>query len=332
MVGQTYAQSKSRGNKFNPDLGINMLFQSQHSKRDTGEDGIKLSEAEIQFTSDVDAYFKADAYFAVAKENDEWGIEPEEVYVETTALPRVTVKAGKSKMPMGKHNELHVHAFPFINAPLINENILGDEGLNETGVGVSALVPAPWFSELELHLTQGENDDLFNSPNIDNKAVITHFKNLWDLSDSMTFELGLSGAKGNSKDYQSTTLLGADLTVKWRPTAGGEGKSFEWGLEYLQKDRKGAADGKLSGMVSHLRYQLAKRWYVQYRYDYLGLNKESRAINVNQRHTALFAFLPSEFSSLRFQYETLADGQAEDEKRFLVQLNISIGAHPAHQY
>ena len=77
---------KSRGNAFNPDIGINVLFLNQNSDRDGSEDGIKLQEAELQFSSDVDAYFTAKALFAVAKENGAYGIEPEEVYKEYTYL------------------------------------------------------------------------------------------------------------------------------------------------------------------------------------------------------------------------------------------------------
>ena len=324
-------KSKSRGNSFNPDIGVNILFLSQNSDRDSDGDGMELQETELQFSSDVDTYFTATALLAVAKEDGAYGIEPEEVYAETVALPYVTLRVGKSKMPLGKHNQLHTHAYPFINAPLMNETILGDEGLNETGIGASALLPLPWFSELNLNYTQGESEDLFNSDSDDNKAIVARFKNLWDLSDATTLELGFSGAEGENADDQETTLYGADLTLKWRPTDGGKYRSFEWTSEFLQKDRKGAADGKLSGVVSHLKYQMAQRWYAQYRYDYLGLN-DPENIAPSKRHTGLIAFLPSEFSSVRLQYETIDDGQAEDEKRLSLQLNISIGAHPAHTY
>lgn len=327
----SYAEKpKTRGNAFNPDIGINLLFAGQTSDRDKADDGMKLQEAELQFSSDVDSYFTAKALFSVGSEGGEYGIEPEEAYVETIALPRVTLRVGKSKMPLGKHNQLHSHAFPFINAPLMNVAILGDEGLNETGIGASGLIPLPWFSELTLDYTQGENEDLFNSDIKDNKTVIGRFKNLWDLSDSTTLELGVSGAKGKNSDHLDTTLLGADLTLKWRPVDGGKYHSVEWGSEYLEKDRDGAVEKKLAGAVSYLKYQVAQRWYAQYRYDYLGLNSE--AVNTSKRHTALIAFLPSEFSGVRLQYETIDDGQVEDEKRLMLQLNISIGAHPAHAY
>ncbi|MDC1174912.1 hypothetical protein OAT67_05940, partial [Bacteriovoracaceae bacterium] len=160
---------------------------------------------------------------------------------------------------------------------------------------------------------------------------VSRFKNLWDFSESMTLELGISAAKGKNDNQLDTSLYGADLTLKWRPVDGGKYKSFEWSSEFLSKDKKGSTDGKLAGFVSHLKYQLAQRWYAQYRYDYLGLNR-SRSIAASKRHTALLAFLPSEFSGVRLQYEKINDGQVKDENRVSLQFNISIGAHPAHVY
>ena len=58
---------------------------------------------------------------------------------------------------MGKHNQLHTHAFPFILAPLINLNLLGDEGLSDVGFSTAILLPATsWFSELTLQYIRGE--------------------------------------------------------------------------------------------------------------------------------------------------------------------------------
>ena len=323
--------TKSRGNSFNPDIGVNLLFLSQDSSRDNAVDGLRLQETEIQFSSDVDTYFTAKALFSVAQENGEYGIEPEEAYVETTSIPYAIIRAGKSKMPIGKHNQLHSHAFPFINPPLVNEVLLGEEGLNETGIGVSALIPFSWFSEFTIDYTQGENENLFNSDIKSDKAFIGRFKNLWDLSDSLTLELGLSQAQGKNSDHLDTSLYGADLTLKWRPVDGGKYHSFEWSSEYLEKDRKGAVDGQLAGIVTYLKYQMAQRWYAQYRYDELGFNK-ANAANKSKRNTFLVAFIPSEFSGIRLQYESIDDNQPEVDNKISLQLNISIGAHPAHSY
>lgn len=319
---------KSRGNTFNPDIGINLLFLNENSSSgNRAEDGIRLQEAELQFSSDVDVYFTAKAYFAIASEDGEYGIEPEEVYVETISVPYVRFRAGKSKMPIGKHNQLHSHAFPFVNLPLVNEEILGDEGLNITAVGASGLIPLPWFSEVTVNYAQGGTEGLFESDRKENKTLVARVTNLWDVSDSTTFELGLSGARGKNEAHLDTTLQGLDFTLKWRPTRGGKYRSFEWSFEYLKKNsEKENGRDKASGYFSYAKYQLAKRWYAQYRYDHLKSDETTK------RHTALIAFLPSEFSGLRLQYERRNNGQDESERRLSLQLNISIGAHPAHGY
>jgi hypothetical protein len=128
----SYAQNfreRAKGKSFNPQIGINANFLDQSSSRDSDNDGISLSEVEMQFTSDIDTYFAGTILLGIEKEDSgEYAIAPEEVFVETISLPSITLKLGKSKMPMGKHNQLHPHAYPFINGPLANESILGEEG------------------------------------------------------------------------------------------------------------------------------------------------------------------------------------------------------------
>ena len=83
---QSYAQSN--GNAFNPKIGVNALFLSQTSKRDRADDGMKLKEAEVQFSSDIDTSFTAKILMSVAKDiNGDYAIEPEEAYVETIDIP-----------------------------------------------------------------------------------------------------------------------------------------------------------------------------------------------------------------------------------------------------
>lgn len=346
---QTYEKKlKSRGNAFNPDIGLNTLFLAQSSKEDTSEDKMGIQEIELQLSSDVDAYFTATALLALEEEDGEYGMEPEEVFVESIAIPYFTLRAGKIDMPIGKHNQLHVHAFPFINAPLVNEAVLGEEGFNDAGFSVSGLIPLPWFSELNLMYAKGDNEELFrfqpdqnnnmetdeDSMNPESKSqnvVVGRFQNLWDFSDSMTLDLGLSWAQGKNANNSHTTLQGVDVTLKWRPVKGGKYRSFEWMTEFLQRTRGGDKNEKLSGIVSALRFQFAQRWFAQYRYDEVGLNDEP--INT-QRHTGLLAFSPSEFSGIRLQYETITGQGPEEgnEQRVSLQFNMSIGAHAAHKY
>jgi hypothetical protein len=114
----------SRGNTFNPDIGVNALLLYQNSSRGNDrlsnpQNGFGIQEVEIQFTADVDPYSRVNAIFAVHPEIDhssgepehEYHFEPEELYAESLAIPLVTLKAGKFKTSIGRHNLLHTHVF-----------------------------------------------------------------------------------------------------------------------------------------------------------------------------------------------------------------------------
>ena len=340
------ALAADKGKAFNPDISANFLGLIQHGSNYSSDrsqkprEGAQLQEAELQFTSDVDAYLRAVALFSVKQEagKSEFSVDPEEVYVETISLPVVTIRGGKFKMALGRHNQLHSHAFPFIDAPVIHQRLLGDEGLNENGVSVAALLPAPWFSELTLQAHTLGNETQYKSRNSGDWGGVAHFKNLWDLSDSLTMELGLSGGAGNNQFGKKASILGSDLTFKWRPTEGGKYRSLAWSSEYLLAQRPGLEDASLEsqqtlgGLASWLQYQFAERWWVQGRYEYVGLPK-SKILSVVTKQSALLGFFPSEFSGFRVQYDWIQD-RARPKKDYAIafQYNVSIGAHPAHAY
>jgi hypothetical protein len=296
-----------------------------------------LQEAEIQFTADVDPYFKAVALFSVSQEDKvsprKFGIDPEEVYLETLSLPSVTIRAGKFKMAMGKHNQLHSHAYPFIDGPLINTQLLGEEGLNEAGVSAALLLPTGWFSEITAQAFENSNDTLFNSPTSNDAGGLVHLKNLWDLSDDLTAELGLSGAMGKNTAEKTSSIYGADFTMKWRPAVGGKYHALIWSTEYLQGDRKGMAQESLGGLATWLQYQFAQRWWIQGRYEHVGFGRSDAATQpLQNKESVLIGFFPSEFSGIRLQYDHLSTEGSNANNAFAIQYNVSIGAHPAHAY
>ncbi len=337
----------AQGNAFNPDISANFLGLAQHGTAYSSDrsakphNGLDLQEAELQFTADVDPYLRAVVLLSVAHEDGKssYGIDPEEVYAESISLPWITLRAGKFKMALGRHNQLHSHAFPFIDAPLIHQRLLGDEGLNENGVSAALLLPAPWYSEFILQAMSLQNDILFKSRNSGDLGSLAHLKNLWDMSESLTMELGLSGVTGRNQFGFNSSVLGSDLTFKWRPTEGGKYQALIWSTEYLLGQRPGLADAvtlqsqqKLGGVASWLQFQFAERWWVQGRYEYVGL-PHSDSLNVATKESALLAFLPSEFSGLRLQYDWIQDkARPQTDHAIAFQYNISIGAHPAHAY
>lgn len=344
-VNPLFAQTSkvASGKIFNPDTSINFLSLYQDRNRgDRSEDGFSLQEAEIQFMSDIDPYWRASALFSVGKENGEWGIDPEEIFAETTTIPDVTMKIGKFKAVMGKHNQIHTHAFPFIDAPMINTTVLGDEGLNEAGVSAAGLLSfVPWYMEATLQAISGSSDLTFNGGSNNHIAGVGHLKNLFDVNDALTLEVGASAACGKNHLNANSSIFGGDLTFKYRPTNGGKYTSFQWATEYLNANRghfenKTAATSfedldRVDGMATWLIYQFAERWSGGARYDVVGLVQKGNFAR-EQKYSALVGFNFSEFSGLRAQYDYSDKGSEVGEHHVALQLNIAMGAHPAHAY
>jgi hypothetical protein len=325
---------------FNPAISINGLLLGTYADQGRSDSsrevktGMKVQEVELQFTANVDSYILGN--LTIAFEDDE--VEIEEVIASLIVTNSLAFQAGKFFTPFGKHNLLHTHRFPFIDAPLINKEILGDEGINEVGVSTSLLLPTTWFSEITLQVLEGDNS-LFSGPLNDDFLYLAHWKNLIELTEELTAELGGSFAYGKnslaSGPYNSTTLAGANMTFKWRPAGRELYRTLIWQSEFINSSRE--VDKK--GLYTSLRYHFNRRWWVQGRYDFLTVPRdavsddEDRDIaQTKNRYTGLLAFVPSEFSTLRLQYNFLDSSVAENEHQVLLQLNFTIGSHPAHAY
>lgn len=342
-----------------PDIGANALMLYRNSNRGNGEfdnprNGFGLDEVELQFSADVDPTARLNLILGVHQEVEvdttatpptrtaEWHAEPEEAFMETLSLPLVTLKFGRFKTAFGKHNQIHKHASPFIDAPLAQQALLGDEGFADDGVSAAFLLPTSWFSEFTAQAVSGKTegvDSYYGAPSPNAAVGIARFRNLWDLSEASTLELGLSAANGKNADDLATDLSGVDFTFKWRPVAGGRERSLTWTTEAIRRKRALAATGGDEvglGGSTFVQYQFAPRWWIQARTEYLEMKDQDPAgavlPAVQHRHGLLVGFMPTEFSGYRLEYDRLEDGAAEPEHRLLIQFNYSIGAHPAHAY
>lgn len=345
-----------------PNISANALFLYRNSNfhkedadptnLDQTPNGLNVQEAELQIYSDVDPYTRLSLLFSIAPSyesdgttiEESWGIEPEEAFFESNVVPDVSFKVGKFKAFMGKQNMLHSHAYPFVEAPLANTKLLGDEGLNDVGLSAAILIPAPWFTEFTLQYLRGkgENEE-FNSPTPSDGVGLIHWKNLLDLTEDLTLEVGASYAQGGNSYRKTTSLTGADLTLKWRPSEGGRYKSLTWATEYLGRtqSQEGVDPEKGNGVATWLQYQFAERWSALYRYDTLVMKDTFDPVNLPndtwRRHSVALVYAPSEFSSYKLEADQRTGGPANangetTEKTIFVQANFTIGAHPAHAY
>ncbi len=339
-VASVLAQGAGGAKAFNPDVSVNLLGRYRYLTHDSNNrtdelhNGLSFEESEFQFIADVDPYFRASALFSLTQKDGttDFGIDPEEVYFETLSLPWVTLRGGKFKAAFGKHNQLHTHAYPFIDAPLINVDLLGREGLNDMGVSAAVLLPIPWFSEITFQAVGTNNEVLYNSPDSRDLAPVGYFKNLFDLTDATTLEVGLYGTGGNNQHGGTSYAFGGDEIVKWRPVEGGKYHALIWQTEYQMGDMADNPAGeKLGGIASWLQWQFAQRWWLQGREEYEGI-PHSTGLPTKHKQSGLLAFFPSEFSGFRLQYDHIKTEGGPHQHGVTVQYNISIGAHPAHAY
>jgi hypothetical protein len=314
----------------NPAISVNALFLGVASSDDEriseNSDGFQVQELEVQFSSLVDPYWKADFILALPEGE---GIEVEEGFVRSLGLGgNMQLQIGKFYAALGRHNLLHTHAFAFLDAPLVNERLLGEEGLNEAGISLSWLTPLPWFAEVTGQVLDGRNEHFASNEGKD-LLYLGHLKSFHEIGDATTVEVGLSAAAGANSTGGKSSLHGIDLTFKWHPLGASTQRDLIWQTEYLRSDDDSHLGQVTDGLYSMVQVQFARRWWLEGRLDVMEI-AEARS-GRDWRGSALLALVPSEFSSVRLQYSRLHTDR-NDANQLLMQLNVTIGSHPAHRY
>ncbi len=158
VYGSTSALSKI----FNPDIAVIGNFVGAVGENSVNPSpALALDEAEATFQAVVDPYARADFFLAFSPE----GVEIEEGFLTLTSLPGgLLAKVGILKEQVGKVNTLHAHSLPWVDEPLMIQNLFGgDEGLADAGISVSKLILNPFmFLEATGEVYQG-NSALFTS-------------------------------------------------------------------------------------------------------------------------------------------------------------------------
>jgi hypothetical protein len=343
------AQTRSMfSNLANPSIGMNALFTGTAARNLDQPYGLGFDEAEISLISVVDPYWTLVSNIVFVGDGS---VDPEEVWARSTNIPGIQVKLGKIRGTFGKHGLLHTHAFPFIQAPVIMANTIGEEGFKDAGVEAAWLTPLPWFSELTGGIYQGIGADDehpldFGSPRHDNVPYLGHFKNQFDLNDATTLELGQSFLQGRGEDENRHSVIGADVTVRNVPPRNSNRRGWILQGEYLQKGSTvgGTYNKEQRGGYASFQYRLSQVWWVGIRgeqardcsTDFLVDAAGDPLSGKVTRGSVNIAWTPSEFSFARLEYShAKADdgiGITPTDDRLLVQISYTIGYHPAHAY
>lgn len=320
---------------FNPDIAVVGSFRGAAGRNPVAPPpALEMREAEFSYQAVVDPFARAD--FFVALESD-GGIDLEEGYLTFTSLPGGFLgRVGKLYASYGKVNRMHTHVLPWVDRPLVSENLVGgEEGVADAGVSVSRLIPNPWlFLEATGEVFRGESS-LFQAPSRSDLTYVGHLRAYRDLSESFNLDLGASVAYGHNEavDAKGTTrLAGVDATFRYRPLRGGPYRRFVARTE-LTWSRRSELAGQPQSFGAYVsgEYQFARRWFGGVRLDYA--DRATDPLVTDKGASALLTFWPSEFSQVRAQYRRTRYGEpGRVANEVLFQFLFSIGAHGAHPF
>jgi len=347
-VAQSGSTATGTSNALNPAISLNSLILAGITDPAADEDGVKIQEVEMSVSSIVDPYFKAWAslVYEPATGDASADISVEEAWVNVLGLPAgLGGKVGRFKLPMGWFSQLHTHQSPFIRAPRAFEVILGEEGPSDVGVLPTYSPDLPWYMEIMAYVSDGAND-LFDG---ESRAMAAggRLHNLWDLSEATTFEASASVLNGpepvgdnglgqgaqdqiSEGDAGRRTFYGGDVRIKWKDPRKTYGHALNWVAEAIVDHQPEQED--VRGVYTFLEYHFARQWWAGACYSWDSLVPAEGARASENQIKGQLAWVPSEFSEVRTNLSWLDPVAGDHELSVQLQLNFTIGAHPAHSY
>ncbi len=294
---------------------------------------LEMHESEVGLQAIVDPYARADFFISFG----EHGVDLEEGYLTFTSLPGGFVaKVGKMRSSFGVVNTLHNHVLPWTDRPLVTENLVGGEdGIDDAGLSVSRILPAPKgiFLEGTGQVFRGDSSDVFKASHKGDLSYVGRLRGYHDLTDSTNIDLGFSYARGHNEVGSAfiAQLYGADATLRWKPLRRAIYHSFLARTELVWSRREQVPlTQRAFGFYTSTDYRVNRRWTVGGRYD-----RSERARNASQTDSGVSGVLtywPSEFAQIRGQYRFTRYAEGKDGNELLFQFQFSLGAHGAHPF
>lgn len=274
------ASSRPSGeNAFNPALSLILggtyanLSQDPARSRITGfvpsmgnpppRRSLSLGESELAISANIDPNFRGTGIFALTPDNE---LEIEEAYVQTLALGRgFTAKAGRFLSAIGYQNEIHAHAWDFVDAPLVYKAFLGGPSgvdgvqFSEDGVQLRWVAPTDIYFDAGLELGRGRSfpagpDGGRNKNGVGAGNVFAHLGG--DIGTGTAWQLGFSFLRTSPQDRVYDDLDSAATTVtnsfsgasklwtlsgvlKWAPHSNPSYNNFKLQGEYFRRKEEG---------------------------------------------------------------------------------------------
>ena len=265
--------------------------------------GFSLGESELRLSANIDPNFRGTLIAALSPDDS---VAVEEGFIQTLGLSNgLTIKAGRFFSAVGYQNEIHAHAWDFVDAPLVNKVFLGNQFADD-GVQLKWLAPTDTYLVLGLEAGRGRKfpggpDGGRSKNGFGSSTLFAHVGG--DIGSSTAWKLGLSHLRTSpqNRTYEDTDSTGATVTnsfngasrlwvlggvLKWAPNGNSTVTNFKLQGEYFRRSERGdqiydttaASLGtqtgsyrtRQSGWYAQGVYQFMPQWRLGYRHDRLN--------------------------------------------------------------
>lgn len=264
------------GESFMPGRSVHVHEEEDGHNHALTQNGFNFREAEIAFSATVDPYFDASLFLAI---DGDGTVDLEEGWFQTRRLPYgLKVKGGKFLSDFGYINKQHPHQWDFVDQNLPYLNLLGDHGLQDTGVQVTWLPDLPVYTLLGFEALQGDQE-VFGTTLSDDEQGLLDLNDtddgprLWtafakispDIGEKHALQFGISYAHNTQQQAIDAYEIALEEGVEHETEAdhdhgeehadadehmhaliqnGLEGDASLWGLDLVYKYDADAAYGK----------------------------------------------------------------------------------------
>lgn len=350
-----------------PDIG-----SLQRGDHDPQVRGFSMPNTELTLDGAVDPYFKG--FSSIVLKLDaagETGVELEETYLLTTALPaNLQLKLGQFFTEFGRQNQQHPHSWAFVDQPLVLNRMFGPDGLRSQGMRLSWLAPTPFYTETMLSVVNSAGGTAFSFRSdgsaeihggvaidrpvlaLRDMLIVPRITTSFDLTETQTLLLGASAAFGpnNTGPSAKTQIYGVDAYYKWKPATAQQGFPFvsmqtEALYRRYQAVEREAADGSTAvlpdetlgdrGAYAQLLYGVRPRIVAGLRADVA--NGDDAAFDSELRADRFrlspnLTWYPTEFSKIRLQYNYDDRQGIGSDHSLWMQFEFLLGAHASHKF
>ncbi|WP_030072567.1 hypothetical protein [Halomonas alkaliantarctica] len=331
------------------------------------EDGFNLGHSEVVVQGGND-YLNGTAVISLSEDD----ISLEEAYLTSQQLPaNLKLKAGKFLSDVGYINSRHPHAWDFVERPLVNQYILGEHGLLDTGVQLSWAPTASVLVGTELFQGEGEGFSQFSEGGYEARKSGPRVSTLFakfqpDIGLRQTLDLGVSAGynrqfvRVDDHGHHAHSAEGdnwfAGLDARYQSDGGQPGVQGDWqlGAEYFYTERdlrehvqhhdhfhsRDAYTEQQDGAYLETIYGIAPRWEIGLRTEALGMSNRVMGTHptaivsedVSWRHSGQLTWHLRDNMFLRAQV-TQEDYAGEEESWVgMLQFNATFGGHAGHDH